>query len=186
MTTYGSTQIPTIGIIPNELLTNYQSNITRAEFCKMVVRMLMVKSGTGNSEEKFIRAFDIDLYAGTFNDISDIYIDIAHALRIVNGTGNGLFNPNASITRQEAAVMLSRAAAVFEFNSYSSSPVKFSDENAIAIWAVVGVNFVSANGIMTGVGNNMFSPHTLYTREQAIVTMLRLFREFPRQYYAFN
>jgi len=34
---------------------------------------------------------------------------------------------------------------------------------------------IKAAGIMTGTGNNMFSPTGSYTREQSITTMVRLF-----------
>jgi len=172
-----------LGIVPDELLKNYQANITRAEFCKTVVSMLMAKSGTANNEERFINAFKIDLSESHFTDTSDRYITIAYVLLIVNGTGNNRFSPDSPITRQEAATMLSRAAAVFEFTTSSNDPIAFTDRESIAIWARREVDFVSANGIMGGIGNNTFSPHDHYSREQAIVTMLRLFRAFPREFY---
>jgi len=34
---------------------------------------------------------------------------------------------------------------------------------------------VQAADIMGGVGNNIFSPHGTFTREQSIITILRLF-----------
>jgi hypothetical protein len=173
-----------LGLIPDDLLSNYQEGITREEFCRMVVRMLMAKSGTVSNEDKFISAFRINLNAEPFSDTSDRYIKIAFALRIVNGTGNGQFTPDRLITRQEAATMLRNAAAVYEFISFSGSPPIFPDRDTIAIWAVSAVDFVAAHFIMTGVGNNVFSPHTTYTREQAITTMLRLFHAFPHEYYA--
>ncbi|HHV99215.1 MAG TPA: S-layer homology domain-containing protein [Clostridiaceae bacterium] len=40
----------------------------------------------------------------------------------------------------------------------------------------MAVNFLTGKkGLMGGVGNNRFSPHGNFTREQSIVTMLRLF-----------
>jgi uncharacterized repeat protein (TIGR02543 family) len=173
-----------LGIIPNDLLRNYQANITRAEFCRMAVQMLLVKCGTAGNEEKFVSHFNIDLAAEPFTDTSDRYIKIAYALRVVSGVGNGRFSPDAHITRQEAATMLRNAAAVFQFIEPSGSPAVFTDKGAVATWALPGVDFVSANGIMNGTGNNMFSPHVTYTREQAITTMLSLFRAFPQEYYA--
>jgi hypothetical protein len=46
----------------------------------------------------------------------------------------------------------------------------FADAGAISGWAVNGVNFVRANGIMQGTGNNNFSPQGMFTREQSIIT----------------
>ena len=174
------------GIIPSDLLNNYQTNITRAVFCRTVVRMLMAKSQTVDNQNVFINAFGIDLNYTPFDDTSDHYIKIAYALGIVNGIGNRKFAPNNSITRQEAATMLSRAAAVFEFTSFSGTPINFVDVGAIAPWARSAVGFVSANGVMNGVGNDRFSPHGFYTVEMSFVTMLRLFNAFPRAFYSLH
>jgi hypothetical protein len=168
-----------IGLIPPELLENYQANITRAEFCRAVVRMLMVKSGTLENQNEFTRRFNINLSNEPFADTSDRYIKMAYALRIVNGVGNNLFAPGNFITRQESAAMLSRAAEVFEFTEWSRPPAVFEDTRNIAVWALRPVDFVSANGIMQGVGSGRFDPHGFYTREQAILTMLRLYEAFP-------
>jgi len=172
-----------LGIIPERLLNNYRADITRAEFCRTVVRMLMVKSGTVENEERFVNFFGIDLDSNPFSDTSDRYINIAYELRIVNGMGDNRFSPHSPITRQEAATMLSRAAAVFEFTNYAPSSTRFDDHRAIAIWAAPHVDFLSANGIMQGVGSNIFNPHGSYTREQSFLTMLRLFNAFPEDYY---
>jgi len=49
-----------------------------------------------------------------------------------------------------------------------------ADNNNISPWANVGVGQVQAAEIMGGTGNNMFSPSNPYTREQSIITILRL------------
>ena len=50
----------------------------------------------------------------------------------------------------------------------------FADNDTISEWAFAAVGKVQANGIMNGVGNNNFSPLTDYTREQSIITMVRM------------
>ena len=172
-----------LGIIPDRFLNNYQTNMTRADYCETAIRMLMAKSATAVNEERFISFFGIDMSNEPFTDTSDRYIKIAYALRIVNGVGDGKFSPNSPITRQEAAALLSRAAAVWEFTGYTNSPIVFGDARAIAAWAMAPVDFVSANGIMQGVGGNNFEPHGFYTREQSFLTMLRLYKAFPESYY---
>ena len=172
-----------LGLIPEKFLHNYQSNMTRVEYCETAVKMLMAKSATVANEERFIDFFGINLNNEPFTDTSDRYVRIAYALRMVNGIGDGKFSPDAPITRQEAATMLSRAAAVWEFTNYLNSPIVFGDARAIATWAMAPVDFVSANGIMQGVGGNNFEPHGFYTREQSFVTMLRLYKAFPESYY---
>ena len=99
----------------------------------------------------------------------------------MNGIGNGKFNPNGLISRQEAAVMLMRTAAVLGVTETGGEPVIFTDRDTFAEWARDAIAFVSSlkdknnNAIMGGIGNGMFSPRGNYTREQSYVTILRLF-----------
>jgi hypothetical protein len=46
----------------------------------------------------------------------------------------------------------------------------FADISSASSWAIPGINFVGTNGIMSGTGNNNFSPQVAYTREQSIAT----------------
>jgi len=51
----------------------------------------------------------------------------------------------------------------------------FADSGSVSSWASEAVGQMQATGIMNGVGNNMFSPKYPYTREQSIITVLRLY-----------
>ena len=51
----------------------------------------------------------------------------------------------------------------------------FTDNASIASWAVDAVGRAQAAGLMGGVGNGLFSPQGSYTREQSILTILRLY-----------
>lgn len=89
----------------------------------------------------------------------------------MNGIGNGLFNPEGNITRQEAAVMLKNMAENVFAADIGALPAGFSDTAQIAAWVQSSVDFVFANKIMSGVGSNTFAPLSPYTREQSIVTV---------------
>lgn len=112
--------------------------------------------------------------AKPFTDTSDRHVVEAYQLGIVNGKSEGRFEPNASITRQEAAVMLRNTAAVLEIDA-PLSVSSFADINDIAPWAKDAVDFVSSAKIMDGTGNGRFSPQGLYTRQQAYITILRIY-----------
>ena len=43
----------------------------------------------------------------------------------------------------------------------------FADMDKAADWAVDGINFCYASGIMQGTGNNNFSPRATYSRQQS-------------------
>ena len=73
--------------------------MTRAEFAAIVTRAL----GLAAKDTKvFSDVPSSKWYAG--------YIGTANSSGIVNGVGNGKFNPEGTITRQEAAAMVARAA----------------------------------------------------------------------------
>ena len=51
----------------------------------------------------------------------------------------------------------------------------FADNTVISSWAFESVGQLQAVGIMGGIGNNTFAPKDPYTREQSIITIIRLF-----------
>ncbi len=152
-------------LVPASLQKDYALNITRAEFSKLIVQLLREKNIKIPSTSSV-----------TFSDTSDPDVLAAAAAGIVLGS-NGKFSPNNYITPQEAATMLSRAADVLGIKSGEAQ--SFSDMNKAAGWAVDYINrvssMVSADGrrVMGG-SNNQFDPLGSYTRQQAILTVVRL------------
>jgi len=165
------------GIIPENLLYDFQDEITRAEFAETAVRAILVLSGalTDTDEDEFAEYVTMlmDEY-DPFDDTDNVFVIIAHYLHIVNGVGERTFAPDNLITRQEAAAMLTRIAAAFDYMEMGGNRMNFVDSRLFAPWATDAIEFVSTNGIMGGIGNNEFSPLGLYTREQTFVTMIRL------------
>ena len=165
------------GLVPTSLRGKYNSAITRAEFCKLIVAFLEQHYGKSMSdivaEQKGT--------AVSFNDTHDSDVLNVAALGIVTGMGNGKFAPDSSISRQQAATMLARLANVIGCKP-NASEVSFTDASAIADWAQDGVAFISAcqdptnsKRVMGGTGGGKFSPNGSYTREQSMMTLIRLF-----------
>ena len=94
-------------------------SMTRAEFSTIVVRALGLKP-------KAVQAFD-DVASNAWYAP---YVGTAYTYGIVNGVGNHQFNPSGTITRQEAAVMAMRAAALCGLKS-SMSPTDIRDALAL-------------------------------------------------------
>ncbi len=167
------------GLIPYALQKNYQSPITRGDFCHAVINMLMVREGAGSIDELLAR-HGLAMQSGIFTDTENRDILAANLLGIVNGVGNGLFQPERSISRQEAAAMLMRTARVMGVTSGSAR--EFSDTDGLQNWAKEGIDFVSGlvsrdgRAVMGGTGADAFSPLNDYTTEQSILTIYRLFR----------
>ena len=166
------------GLIPAELDSSYQANITREEFCHLMAQLLSAQ--TGKSVDQLLSDFDLTP-SSAYADTSDKDILAMSALGIVKGVGNNRFSPAASITREEAAVMLARVTDRYADVEANGQPLAFADAAQISSWAKDAVDMVSScivdgNRIMNGTGGNRFDPKGTYTREQSILTSLRLYQ----------
>ena len=146
-------------LIPTNLQFNYTQSITRAEFCALAVALYERETGA------------IIIERATFTDSTDINVQKLGGLGIVGGTGNGAFSPDASLSREQAAVILANLAAAMD-KPLEDATADFADMKNAADWAVAAIGQVQEAGIMGGIGDNLFAPKTAYTREQSIVTML--------------
>jgi hypothetical protein len=159
-------QAISLGLIPTYLQNNYTDNITRAEFSSVLAQVLSRKDLA--AYKAFVKPSVLP-----FTDTDNTDIIWLNSKGIVGGVGEGAFNPTGRITRQEAAVMLKRAAVAYGVSD-TGIATGFADQGEIADWAVDALGFVVDKGIMSGTGENRFSPQGMYTREQAFVTLMRL------------
>ena len=107
------------------------------------------------------------------------YIHAAYVLGIVNGRDDGTFGPDDPITRQEAAAMLDRVHHVYAaIPLYEAALTQYTDQDEIGDWAKSSVARMVRYAIMIGTSADTFSPCAYYTREQGIITFLRLFDSY--------
>lgn len=168
----------TKGFVPSDIQDKYTSVITRQEFCRMAVRFVEYK--TGKTIDAVLKDKGLTVNGNWFSDTTDSAILAAYALGITSGTvaptdtAPGAFSPNGQFTREQAATMLMNTCKVIGMEVNNSSASGFADNSSISGWAIGGVDFVKANGIMNGTGNNSFSPKGTYTRQESIVTLDRI------------
>lgn len=156
------------GLLPEEYRNNYRLNITREEFCTLIY--FLIEKKRQNSDLYSLYQTD----KAAFSDTSSEYVNEIVRLGIVNGTGDNKFDPLGEITREQAAKILCETAKVLGYDV--SAPVSgFYD---ISDWAGEGVNFVCDRGIMLG-DNFGFDPRGVFTKEQAIVTIVRFYENLP-------
>ncbi len=163
-------------LVPLSLQNNYSSNITRYEFAQLIVKSLeeisgksidiLLKDKTGFNENNI---FD----SNPFRDTADKNIIAAHKLGIIKGISDDKFAPENEISRQDAAVLLMRAAQLFVEDTAISDP-DFADSGDISGYAKEAVDYVTTLKIMNGTGSGRFDPAAPYTRQQAYITLLRL------------
>lgn len=159
-----------LGFVPESLQKGYTTLISRGDFCELLYTY--ITSTTNKSMTTLISNQGENIANFTFDDTDSVEIRGIAALGIVNGTGDGLFKPNDTLTREQAATMISRMVDVLGYvkNVYEA-PV-FSDAASISWWAEEGVERVTSYKIMNGNYNGTFTPSNTYTVEQAIITIM--------------
>ena len=117
--------------------------MTRAEFAAIVTRALGLAA---KDTKAFTDVPSSKWYAG--------YIGAANSSGIVNGVGGGKFNPDGTITRQEAAAMVARAAKLCGLDTTMDAVAtrnmlaQFGDYRSAASWATESLAFCYSAGIL--------------------------------------
>jgi len=170
-----------LGIIPDYMIYDYGSPTTRLDFLRLAYNAVQYKIGF---LPYYLDQMGItDIYC-VFTDIEDeghdrYYAGVLYLFGIITGVGDNKYDPYSRITRQEAAVMLSRIyrflnpGSITDYNA-GNLDYKYADDGNIADWALYGVYNMRDIGVMSGVGNDLFDPKGAYTYEQSIVTFKRL------------
>ena len=175
------------GIIPGELrMKDLTKKITRVEFAAVAVKAFEALTGQSVSLSA----------ASPFKDTYNADVIKAYTLGVVTGTSATTFSPYDYLTREQAAVMLTRVYKKAklggwtintdgDFNLTYSPVAPFADDSNISEYAKQSVYFMVSNGIVTGMGDNKFAPKNVTdyensigyantTREQAIIITLRM------------
>ena len=158
------------GVIPEALLGNYGSMITRAEFTALLVNTYIYSGSKatrpGGSRE------------AAFTDVSrspyERLIRRGYSLGIIDGVSTTAFEPDSSLTREAAAKILCAAIALIngtQINSGASVP--YLDADAISGWALQFVAYAYEHTLMIGDNTNMFRPQSGITREEAMALVER-------------
>lgn len=171
-----------LGLVPNgtdpmqpvTLQRDYQENITRQDFCLLIWEL--VKKQPGYLDK---------LYSQPEVSFSDVNGQTGHGehllwvarLNIINGNTNGTFSPYNTLTREQAAKILANTAK-FLGAPENTRPASYTDSGKISSWAREFVDYCSANDILKGNDDGTFNPQGHLTRQQAIITVLRLYNQY--------
>jgi hypothetical protein len=167
--------------------------------------------GRGEFTSLIVKIFDIPIQytsTPTFSDVLRVnpttnglydYMTIESAAKagVVRGSGGGVFGPTQTITRQDAASMIARAANLKLSTDPDKSLVNlqklFTDANSIDTYARVSVEAVTKAGLINGKPNVLlqgqkkttlrFDPNETLTRAEAsevAIQVLKLLKKFPK------
>jgi len=141
--------------------------VTRAEFAKMIV--LAYNLYDPNAEENFTDVSDSDWFKP--------YVASAVKHGLINGKGNGRFDPLAPITRAEMATIAARALQYLDgvkgVSNVDAALSKFADAGDIAASLRAGTALAARYGIVIG-SDGKFNPNGESTRAAAAVVIYRL------------
>lgn len=162
-------------LLPYEFTKSYGDNITREQFCKLIGNFIKV-NGNYKSLEAFMTDRGGAYLKNYFVDCAgaDNSINVLYALGIINGKDSTHFDPNGIITREEAATILCKTAEMYMWIG-TETTLPYEDRYSVSDWARYFVTWANENGIMTGVSDTEFAPQGVYTVEQAIATIVRLY-----------
>jgi hypothetical protein len=135
------------GMIPADLLGNFQNPITRENFCRLAIAYIEYHTGMSIADYLTMRGL---APRRPFFDSGRSEILAAAALGIVQGTDldRNLFSPNQTLTRADGAVMLANLCRVLGVDTERSPQTIYNDQSDIRSWARTAVNFVTAMEIM--------------------------------------
>ena len=155
------------GVVSGTSATTFEptGSVTRAQF----VTMLAGLAGVNVSAYQY----------GPFSDVpADAwyapYVNWAAANHIVSGTSAATFDPNATISRQDMAVMLYNYAQRYDVTLNEQTVTPFTDESTIADYALSAVQALHRAGVISGMPDGSFQPYATATREQACTVLCML------------
>ena len=140
-------------------------SITRGELAVMLDRIMSYQNKSSNN----------------FNDLGDSwYTDAilgASAAGIIGGYEDGTVRPEATISRQEAVVMIAR---VLGLHVAGTADNMFTDANEIGSWAKDAVDAMAAAGYIHG-SNGQFRPTAGITRAEIVTILNNIFAGLCRE-----
>lgn len=167
-----------LGLLSSINRTGFTSNITRAQFADLSVRLAEQLTGTSISPAD----------ANTFTDTTDPAVLKAKSAGIASGyaTDDGFaFRPENPITRQEICVMLANVITYAEQTGGQSELDRsetlngsFPDAADVAGWASKAVTLMCNNGVMSGRGQGdavFLTPESHTSLQEGITLAVKLY-----------
>lgn len=117
------------------------AKLNRMEFATMVGKSLGINESTNNQ----------------FSDVEDGYVNALAELGVLKGKGDGSFDADGSLTRQQAFTMMGRLleSKGFEVDNSQTNLSKFKDANGVSDYAKPYVDLLTSLDIIGGDNGNI-------------------------------
>ena len=138
-----------------------QASIKRSEFVKILNKVFGLTTKSGK------------VFNDTVNHWAKDEIDIAVTNGVCQGTSATTFEPEAPITREQAAKMIANYKKISDMHHNKING--YNDGSQTANWAINEVEAILEAGYMNGYSDtNTFKPKNNITRAEAVVTLGRV------------
>lgn len=141
-----------------------ENAVARSEYSKMICKLFGYETAGLTSEFQDVK--ETDWFCNYVLSLAEKNIILGY---------EGKFNPNDTVTRQDAAVIIKRA-----LNSYGielSDTVTFEDSGEVSDYAAEAVGQLGGAGIIQGY-ENKFNPHGAITRAQTARIMYNIMQKY--------
>lgn len=138
--------------------------LTRAEAVQILYNLEGQPTVTGDS---------------TFTDLTDDWyvnaITWAEINGVVDGYGDGTFQPNDTVTREEFAQMMYNYTAFKGLDTSATADLvsKFPDGNEVGAWAETAMEWANGNELINGHDDGTLDPQGVAIRAQAASILMR-------------
>ena len=153
-------------LLPLSLCSGFENDLTRAELARLCWQLVQ-QSGLWKAQE----------LANPFSDILDspdaAAILACNSLGLMQGTSATTFQPDAPVTREQAAVVLFRLMVLLDGKAPATGPLSYLDATAISDWAAGPVSGVTGAKVFYG-SDGFFSPADNVTLQEMIVALWRI------------
>ncbi len=166
----------TAGLISQNVISGRPSaNISRAEFCELVMNLYMVMTG------EVPETYDIP-----FSDTDSDSVKMAYSLGVIDGKTKTEFYPNDPVKRQEMAKIIMRTLnAANKSTNITASDIdrlwRFSDFGDTDSWATEDLAKSVKYEVINGLSDTTLLPKGYATREQAIAIVNRAYNTFSER-----
>jgi hypothetical protein len=151
---------------------DYGAPITRAEFTALLVNAYEYEKGAYSAER-----------SPAFGDISRhayaAQIRKGFSLGVISGVSEAAFQPDAPLTREQAAKIICATAGAIEGAAPGVAPdsgysPQYADQADISGWALPFVAYAAERGLMSGADDGKFYPLGNLSREEAMALAERM------------
>jgi hypothetical protein len=144
-----------------ESFDRYQEDITRKDFVYFAVRLYEIIKGEEITIDPSIQ----------FTDTDDPYVLKSATVGIAGGVGDGMFDPDATITREQLAVLTIKTMRLAGISLQPSAigTYTYTDASTFSPWATQSIYLAKSNEVINGVGFDLFNAQGHATTETAMI-----------------